>query len=352
MAMQTVQAVVRFIRDVPVAREPLGVVWHAGEPLAVPTSFYESAFECFASDPEVVPVRQHIQTNGVLIDDSWCSLFKRWSVYVGISIDGPKIIHDSHRVDRAGRGTFDRVMRGIAKLHEHEIPFSVLAVLTRESLSAADELWEFLASLRISGRVGFNVEEAEGVHGASSMTGNGRLAAFRKFMSRLAELHQKHSPIRIREFESMRRHLSAPRGADVARSDNRPGAILNVDVEGNLSTFSPELLGVSHPLYGKFWWGNVHTNSWAEIAENPGFRRAHADIAAGIELCRQSCQYFSVCGGGCPSNKLAELGTFAGTETDHCRFHVQAIADVVMEKVEREMALTHAKNDPVLAARK
>src|ERR1700694_4599570 len=86
MAMQTVQAVVRFIRDVPVAREPLGVVWHAGEPLAVPTSFYESAFECFASDPEVVPVRQHIQTNGVLIDDSWCSLFKRWSVYVGISI--------------------------------------------------------------------------------------------------------------------------------------------------------------------------------------------------------------------------------------------------------------------------
>jgi uncharacterized protein len=81
----------------------------------------------------------------------------------------------------------------------------------------------------------------------------------------------------------------------------------------------------------------VHRNSWADIQRHPGFQRALADISAGVENCRKSCEYFPVCGGGNPSNKLAELGTFTGTETQNCRLHVKAIADVVMEHLEEEL---------------
>src|SRR5205814_677673 len=84
-------------------------------------------------------------------------------------------------------------------------------------------------------------------------------------------------------FDVMRRHLTAPPGAGVERTDNRPGAILNIDVDANLTTFSPELLGQEHPKYGRFSWGNVHTDSWATIVQNPSFQQVCADIKAGIE---------------------------------------------------------------------
>ena len=80
MTAETVQAIVRFLTDVPFADDSLKVCWHAGEPLAVPISFYEEAFEIFASGPR--RVRQSIQTNGTLITDEWCLLFEKWSVQI------------------------------------------------------------------------------------------------------------------------------------------------------------------------------------------------------------------------------------------------------------------------------
>lgn len=50
--------------------------------------------------------------------------------------------------------------------------------------------------------------------------------------------------------------------------------------------------------------------------------------------------YFAVCGGGCPSNKLAEHGTFVATETTKCRFKIQAMADLLMERLERQINLS------------
>ena len=112
ITLGTVEAIARFLRDVPVSASPLAVCWHAGEPLVVPVAFYEQAFNCFAQTPGAPAVQHSFQTNATLIDDKWCDLFKRWSVRVGVSVDGPRTIHDANRVDRAGRGTFDRVMRG------------------------------------------------------------------------------------------------------------------------------------------------------------------------------------------------------------------------------------------------
>jgi uncharacterized protein len=110
-------------------------------------------------------------------------------------------------------------------------------------------------------------------------------------------------------------------------------------VEGNISTFSPELLGFKNLRYGNFTWGNVHSDTWDTFPENQAFRKANSDIAAGVVKCKSSCKYFAMCGGGDPSNKLAETGTFDSTETQHCRLHVQAVADVVIEKVGGELGL-------------
>jgi uncharacterized protein len=233
-------------------------------------------------------------------------------------------------------------MRGVAKLREHEIPFTVIGVLTRTALQAPDEFWRFFETLGAT-QVAFNVEEAEGTNATSSLSGNGSDESFRAFLQRVAKLCSANPGLRLREFDGMRGHLTAPPGSDVMRADNRPGAIINIDVAGNVTTFSPELLGVEDGRYGKFHWGNVHTEDWPAIVSHPGFRQAYSDILAGIEHCRESCAYFSVCGGGNPSNKLAELGTFAGAETQYCRLHVQAFADIMIEDLEQELASASAR---------
>lgn len=336
MSEDTLRAVARFVRNIPLRDPRLALVWHAGEPLTLPPSFYEAAFGILESEAMPVEIEHHIQTNATLIDDRWCGLFKRWNVHVGVSIDGPRDLNDAQRVDRAGRGTFDKVMRGVGKLKAHGIPFSVIGVLTRASLDRPDDVWRFFENLDAT-QVAFNVEEREGVNLASTF-GHDDGGPFRDFVRRIAQLHRAGPNRRMRELDGMRAHLCAPPDAAVERADLRPGAIINIDHEGNVTTFSPELLGAKHEDYGDFRWGNVHHQDWNAVLSNPGFLKAFEDIQAGIENCRQACAYFPVCGGGNPSNKLSELGTFRGTETQYCRLHVQAFADIVLEDIEQELA--------------
>jgi uncharacterized protein len=229
-------------------------------------------------------------------------------------------------------------MRGIAKLRQHEIPFTVIGVLTEDALRSPDESWRFFETLGAT-QVAFNVEEVEGINPLSSLSRAESAGSFRSFLRRIATLRHANPSIRVREFDGMRGHFMAPLGSDVMRADNMPGAIINIDFAGNVTTFSPELLGTEHDRYGTFEWGNVHNDDWSAIVSRAGFRIAYDDILAGIQRCRDSCAYFSVCGGGNPSNKLAELGTFAGTETQYCRLHVQAFADIVIQDLEKELGI-------------
>ena len=63
------------------------------------------------------------------------------------------------------------------------------------------------------------------------------------------------------------------------------------------------------------------------------------DVDEGIARCRRSCEYFPLCGGGSPSNKYFEAGSFRGTETLHCRLAKKVIADVTLERLEARLGL-------------
>ena len=65
-----------------------------------------------------------IQTNGTLIDDEWAAFFKQNNFLVGISIDGPRAMHDVYRQDKGGAPTFDKVLRGLAYLKQHGVEWN------------------------------------------------------------------------------------------------------------------------------------------------------------------------------------------------------------------------------------
>ena len=146
------------------AAPALTVIWHAGEPLVLPVQYYREAFDRIErARPRDLCLRHSIQTNGMLITPEWCDLFKQYSVGVGVSLDGPRHLHDAHRLTRSGRGTFDQTMRGVRLLRERGVPFHVITVLSERSLDDPDGLRGLLYRRSID-QVCFNVEESEGDH--------------------------------------------------------------------------------------------------------------------------------------------------------------------------------------------
>src|SRR5262249_31100736 len=144
-------------------------------------------------------------------------------------------------------------------------------------------------------------------------------------------------PLLVREFEtSAAALLGARRRGPVTRAqENKPWAIVNVDCEGNFSTYSPELLGVSSPTHGSFALGNVAMDPLRAVIASARFRRLEDEISRGVEMCRDSCAYFPFCGGGPPANKYFEHGTFVSTETLFCRLHKKVCLDVALALLEQ-----------------
>jgi uncharacterized protein len=335
MSLATVAAIKRFVKPLPKHDARLTIAWHAGEPLTAGRQFYEDAFAILDN----TSFRHNFQTNATLIDDEWCAMFARHDVSIGVSIDGPKHVHDGRRITRSGKGTFDRAMRGIEALKRNGIPFTTIAVITPDLLRDMDGTVAFFTSLG-SKQIGFNVEEAEGVHSDSTLYAEPFEKLIVKFFERLTMAQAKDASLRVRELDAMRNSLRAPVNSTICRSTNIAGSILSFDVDGNVSTFSPELLGTKAEGYGGFIWGNAVTDNWSSVISNTSFQDVHSAIRRGIELCERNCGYYGICGGGDPSNKLAEYGTFEAAETKCCRLHVQTVADVVLRELERSRAGT------------
>ncbi|WP_245623746.1 anaerobic sulfatase maturase [Paraburkholderia nodosa] len=106
------------------------VAWQGGEPTLMRLDFFRKAVgfvEKYRKPGQ--RVKHTFQTNGILLDDEWCSFFHEHDFLVGLSVDGPRDLHDTYRVDRHGKGTFDLVMRGWEKLRRHQVEFNILCTV-------------------------------------------------------------------------------------------------------------------------------------------------------------------------------------------------------------------------------
>jgi uncharacterized protein len=338
------------------ARDCLSVVWHAGEPTVLPVEFYRDAFRTIAAlKPAGISISHSFQTNGMLIDDAWCDFLLAEEVGVGVSIDGPRHLHDRNRLTRSGQGTFDRTVAGIRLLRRRGVPFHVISVLSSASLKSPGEMFDFYVSEGIR-EVCFNVEESEGQHVSATFAQHDVEAEFSRFMTEFWR-RSAAAPGKItfiREVDHAIRQVLRPQDAVTSNQLTEPFAVTCMDVAGNISTFSPELLGLKNAEYGDFLLGNINTDRLVDLLAHPNLAKMRRDIDAGVELCRQNCQYFSVCGGGEPVNKLSENGSFVTTETTHCRLTRMRVTDLVLDAIDRlpvsEPAINHfagRAHDPV-----
>ena len=118
--------------------------WQGGEPTILGIDFFKKALDLQKKycRPGMV-IHNTIQTNGILLDDEWCEFFKKNRFLVGISIDGPRELHDACRTDAAGKGSFDRVMQGLALLKKHKVEFNILCTVNAVNGDHPLEVYRF-----------------------------------------------------------------------------------------------------------------------------------------------------------------------------------------------------------------
>ena len=125
--------------------EEIAFTWHGGEPTLLGLPFFEKIVRFQRQyAPAGRRVVNDLQTNGVLLDDAWCAFLAEHDFLVGLSIDGPRDLHDIHRRNKGGRGTFDAVMQAAARLHRHGIRFGTLTVVNRDTAKRPLDVYRFL----------------------------------------------------------------------------------------------------------------------------------------------------------------------------------------------------------------
>jgi uncharacterized protein len=129
-----------------VASQPAPVVefvWQGGEPTLLGLDFFRCVVELQKPFVKGKKITNSLQTNGTLLTDEWCRFLKRNNFMAGISLDGPKEIHDRYRKDRRGMGTFEQVMRGLRLLQQHRVEYNVLACVGRDTAAKPLEVYRF-----------------------------------------------------------------------------------------------------------------------------------------------------------------------------------------------------------------
>ncbi|HKJ80487.1 MAG TPA: anaerobic sulfatase-maturation protein [Ignavibacteriaceae bacterium] len=118
--------------------------WQGGEPTLLGVDYFKKVVNLQKKYSNGKKINNAFQTNGILLDDEWCEFFAENNFLIGLSIDGPRNLHDKYRVDKGGKPTFDKVMSGINFLKKHKVVFNTLTVVQKDNSGHPMDVYNFL----------------------------------------------------------------------------------------------------------------------------------------------------------------------------------------------------------------
>jgi uncharacterized protein len=136
----------KYIRQLLAAHQTpeVTIAWQGGEPTLMGLEFFERGVALVERYRKAGQCVEHtIQTNGTKLDDGWCAFFKKHNFLVGLSVDGPRELHDAYRVDKGGQGTYERVMGGWDCLRKHGVEFNILCTVHATNVAHPLKVYRF-----------------------------------------------------------------------------------------------------------------------------------------------------------------------------------------------------------------
>lgn len=139
----------KYIREYIAAQDSefVSFAWQGGEPTLLGVKYFRRVVELQKKYAGGKQIENALQTNGVMLNDEWGEFLKTNDFLVGLSIDGTRELHDLYRVDKSGKSSFDRVVRGIEILKKHLVEFNTLTVVHRQNAKYPLEIYRFLKEI-------------------------------------------------------------------------------------------------------------------------------------------------------------------------------------------------------------
>jgi uncharacterized protein len=274
--------------------------WQGGEPTLCGPEFFEKALELQKKycRPGMV-IYNTIQTNGTLLDARWCDFFRKNRFLVGISIDGPKELHETYRTDPSGNGSFDRVMRGLSLLKKHRVEFNVLCTVNRANGDHPVEVYRFLRDTAGAGFIQFiPVVERDPATGEVAPW-SVRPDQFGRFLAGVFDEWVRHDVARVYV-----QHFDAA----LANWYGEPhGICVFSPVCGHAMVIehSGDVYSCDHFVDGDYLLGNIMTDPLERLVNSPRQevfgKNKHISLPG---YCRR-CRFLFACHGGCPKDRFA-----------------------------------------------
>jgi uncharacterized protein len=292
------QILEKFIKEyLEMANGTAAFVWQGGEPLLAGLNFFKKIVQLQKKyAPPDMRISNSVQTNATLINKEWAQFFRKNHFLVGVSLDGPKHIHDARRVTGSGKGSFNQVLRGIHYLKEQKVSFNILSVIHEGNVHKANELLAFYEEQKFDyvqfiPCMDFRAQETE-------KSGKYLISAeeYGQFLCEAFDYwYNKGNPrFSIRFFDNLLdMHLHQSAELCIHRQSCPKMLVLEQNGDAYPCDFY---------IHDEYKLGNVGTDSLKSIVNHPLYEEFLSFKPALPDQCK-SCEYVNLCHGGCPRSR-------------------------------------------------
>jgi uncharacterized protein len=275
--------------------------FQGGEPTLAGLPFFTKLVELqkrHGRDGQVVS--NALQTNGMLLDKTWCELFRGYEWLLGVSLDGPEEVNDRYRVGKRGGGTWKRVMESVELLQKNQVQFNILCVLSQANVDRPKELYRFYRALGIE-HIQF-IPLAEFAPDGTPMPFTISPEQYGRFLCELFDVWwPERRKVRVRFFDNIAEALAGLKPGTCTMHETCDSYVV---VEYNGDVYPCDFF-----VESSWKLGNLVYDSWSEIARRTKrYSFASKKTVAHAEC--QVCEYQSICHGGCPKLRHGRFGRF------------------------------------------
>ena len=296
------------------ATQQVTVAWQGGEPTLMGLEFYQKAIELqkrYArpgmTRMPAIRFENTMQTNGTLLDDKWCEFLKENDYLIGISIDGPRHLHDTYRLDKGGGPTFDRVMRGLRLLQKHGVEYNVLVTVNRTNADYPLEVYRFLRDEAKTTWIQFIPvveridDEGHTIYQKGTRTSQRSVRAgqFGRFLIQIFDEWVRHDVGRVyvQTFEAAVRNWLRMPSSGMCVFEETCGLGLALEHNG-------DLYSCDHFVEPDYLLGNIMETPMVELAASDRQRRFGLDKRDTLPRYCRECDVLFACHGECPKNRF------------------------------------------------
>jgi len=275
-------------------------VWQGGEPTLMGIEFFEKAIR-FQKDfnHEKKIIHNSFQTNAVNIDDRWAMFFKKNNALIGVSLDGPEILHNKYRFYKGGKGSFKDAMKGIAYLRKYNVDYNILCTVNHFNgdhpidiynfldKNSGSDYWQFIPIVE---RLKQGGPEVTNFSVSAEQYGNFLIHLFNRWIRN--DIGRKSIQIIDVTF---RQFMGLPPG--LCLFSETCGSALAIEHNG-------DLYSCDHYVDKEYYLGNIMETTMQKMVgskKQTNFGKAKKTM---LPVYCQRCEVLHLCNGGCPKNRF------------------------------------------------